>query len=207
MSAATTDSPVRATPELLKDLRTLRVAVFHPPDQDGKELLQQLQRIGCQAQAFWPPLPSIPESIDVVFLAVRPDIVIPDWTSSRKNAWPTTIAVVTYESPTIVDAVLKVGVEGVIASPVKPFGLLSTLIVARRVNNSMLTLSKRVQSLERKLAGTRQVLEAKAILMKARQITENDAYRIMRDQAMARRATVEQIASAIVNANEILTFK
>lgn len=207
MSTTATQSTTGRTPELLKDLRTLRVAVCHPPDQDGKELVAQLRRIGCQAQAFWPPLPTLPASIDVVFLAIRPNMITPDWSVNRKNGWPTIIAVVTYESPTIVDAVLKAGVESVIASPVKPFGLLSSLIVARQVNSDMRALSKRVRNLERKLACTRQVIEAKAILMKAREITEEEAYRVMREQAMARRVTVEQIAGAIVNANELLSFK
>ncbi len=202
-----TPGSTRITPALLKDLRTLRVAVFHPPDQDGEELILQLRRIGCQVQAFWPPLPTLPESIDVVFLAVRPDMIVPDWSTRRGGVSPTIIAVVTYENPTIVDAVLTVGVESVIASPVKPFGLLSTLVVARQVNNHLRVLSKRIQRLEAKLAGVQQVAEAKAILMKARLITEDDAYQVIRDQAMVRRATVEQIANAIINANDILSFK
>ncbi len=202
-----TPGSTRITSALLKDLRTLRVAVFHPPDQDGEELILQLRRIGCQVQAFWPPLPTLPESIDVVFLAVRPDMIVPDWSASREGVVPTIIAVVTYENPTVVDAVLAVGVESVIASPVKPFGLLSTLVVARQVNSRLRVLSKRILRLEAKLAGVQQVAEAKAILMKARLITEDDAYQVIRDQAMVRRATVEQIANAIINANDILSFK
>ncbi len=52
----------RATPSLLKDLRTLRIAVYHPDDADGRQLTQQLQRIGCQVQTFWPPAPTLPEA-------------------------------------------------------------------------------------------------------------------------------------------------
>lgn len=194
------------TAELMRDLRTLRVAVFHPADQDGKELILQLRRIGCQAQAFWPPVPTLPEGTDVVFLAVRPDTALPDWSSSRSSGSPTIIAIVTYENPTVIEAVLKVGAESVIASPIKPFGLLASLVVARKVNNSLRTLAKQNQRLETKLAGVRQVAEAKGILMAARGISEDDAYQVMREQAMARRVTVEQIASAIVDANGILSF-
>jgi len=70
---------VRSTPQLLKDLRTLKIVVFHPDDSDGRQLTQQLQRIGCQVQAFWPPLPSLPEGVDVIFLAVRPESVATDF--------------------------------------------------------------------------------------------------------------------------------
>ncbi len=194
------------TPQLLRDLRTLRVAVFHPADEDGEELILQLRRIGCQARAFWPPFPTLTEGTDVVFVAVRPNTTIPDWSACRERLNPTIIAVVTYENPTVVEAVLNLGVESVIASPIKAFGLLATLVVARQINNQRRTLVKQNQRLEIKLAGLRRVAEAKSILMKARCISEDAAYQVMREQAMARRVTVEQIATAIVDANGILSF-
>ena len=55
---------VREAPQILRDLRSLRVCVFHPRDQDGQDLTRQLERIGCQVQAFWPPLPTLPEGVD-----------------------------------------------------------------------------------------------------------------------------------------------
>jgi hypothetical protein len=38
------------TSRLLRELRSLRVLLFHPEDQDGQELIAQLQRIGCQVK-------------------------------------------------------------------------------------------------------------------------------------------------------------
>lgn len=204
--ATTRSDPRLITPELLRDLRTLRVTVFHPDDQDGEELILQLRRIGCQAQAFWPPFPTLPDTADVVFLAVRPNMPMPDWSACREGNSPAIIAVVTYENPTVVEAVLKVGVESVIASPIKAFGLLATLVVARQINLNVRTLTKQNQRLEIKLAGLRHVEEAKSILMKAKNISEDMAYQVMREQAMAKRVTVEQIASAIIDAEGILSF-
>ena len=67
--------PLSGTSKLLRDLRSLRVVVFHPSDQDGEEIIRQLQRIGCQVKAFWPPLERLPEDVDLVFLAVRPEVI------------------------------------------------------------------------------------------------------------------------------------
>lgn len=193
------------TSDLLRSLRTLTVGVFHPADEDGEELLSQLKRIGCHVQAFWPPSSRLPERVDVVFVAVRPDTRIPDWAECcEAAAGPTTIAIVNYENPTIVDLVLKLEVHGIVASPIRPFGLLSALVVARQIRNSRASLTKQVQRLESKLAGVRHVAEAKAILMRARNVSEPDAYQIIRDQAMAKRTTVEHMAYAIVSANDIL---
>ncbi len=197
----------RSTPDLLKSLRSLRVAVLHPRDPDGEQLIEQLRRIGCRVQAFWPPSPELPTGIDAVFLAVRPDIAVPQWAHARETESPIVIAIVTYENPTVIEAVLKIGAEGLIASPVRSFGLLSALVLARQLDQRVRGLAKQVRRLEQKLDGIRKTSEAKSILMQSRGLSETEAYRVMREQAMAKRVTIEEIAGAIVNANEILSFK
>ena len=197
---------VRTTPPLLKDLRTLRIAVFHPDDADGRQLTQQLQRIGCQVQAFWPPLPALPAGIDVVFLAVRPESMDAEFEWLKGEDVPTVIAVVTYENPTIVEAVLHIGVQAVLPSPIRSFGLLSALVVARCVHQDMKSQTRRLRKLEAKVLGVRQIAEAKSILVRTRQITEDAAYDLIRDQAMSKRVTTEEVAAAIVSANEIMSI-
>ena len=127
----------RATPPQLKELRTLRVAVLHPDDGDGRQLTQQLQRIGCQVQAFWPPIATLPEGTDVVFLAVHPEVTQLEFEWARAESPPTCIAVVNYENPTIVETVLRLGAKAVLPAPVRSFGLLSALVIARTVNNEI----------------------------------------------------------------------
>jgi AmiR/NasT family two-component response regulator len=197
----------RETPALLKDLRTLKVVVFHPDDRDGEQLTQQLKRIGCQVQGFWPPLSDLPEGVDVVFLAVRPDDISLDFSWCRGTQWPTIIAVVTYENPTIVETVLRIGAKGILPAPVRSFGLLSTLVLARQHNEELQSHARRIKKLENKLLGQRKIVEAKSILMKTRGISENEAFNLIREQAMEKRVTNEEIAGAIVNANDILSFK
>lgn len=193
-------------PPLLGDLRTLRVAVLHPDDTDGLHLIQQLQRIGCQAQAFWPPPPALPEGTDVVFVAVRPDLVHRDMGWRTADTRSAVIAIVTYENPTIVQTVLELGVHAVMPSPVRSFGVLSTLVVARRVQRELSDQLKQIRKLESKLLGQRRLAEAKAVLMQTRGISEDAAYELIRAQAMAKRMSMDEIATAIINANEILNL-
>jgi AmiR/NasT family two-component response regulator len=197
---------IRATPPLLKDLRSLRVIVFHPDDRDGEQLTQQLKRIGCQVQGFWPPLPELPEGVDVVFLAVRPDDTTLDFAWCKRNQGPTIIAVVTYENPTIVEIVLRIGAKGILPAPVRSFGLLSTLVLARQHNEEIQAQIKRVKKLEIKLLGQRKIEEAKVVLMKTRSISEQEAFNLIRKQAMEKRVTSEEISVAIINASAILSF-
>lgn len=196
----------RSTPELLKDLRSLRVAVFHPRDNDGEQLIRQLQRIGCQVQAFWPLPGELNEAFDVAFLAVNPETIVLDLPWIKSEDAPIRVAVVNYENPTIVDGMLRLGASAVIATPIRSFGVLSTLILARQLAGDLRQERKRVAKLESKLQSIRKITDAKSVLMNSRKISEEDAYAVIRDQAMVKRVTIEEIATAIVNANEILSM-
>ena len=197
---------LRATPPQLKELRTLRIAVIHPDDGDGRLLTQQLQRIGCLVQAFWPPVQALPEGIDIAFVAVRPEILNLQFEWARREDAPTIIAVVNYENPTIVEAVLGIGATAVLPSPVRSFGLLSALVVARQAHKENRSLCRRLRKVEAKLLGVRHIADAKAILMKTHSLSETEAYDLIRDQAMSKRVTTEEVASAIVNASEVLSL-
>lgn len=196
----------RSTPELLKDLRSLRVAVFHPRDNDGEQLIRQLQRIGCQVQAFWPLTAELNEPFDVAFLAVNPETITLDLPWIKSDDAPIRVAVVNYENPTIVDGMLRLGASAVIATPIRSLGVLSTLILARQLAGDLRLQRKRIAKLETKLQSIRKITDAKGVLMASRKISEEDAYAVIRDQAMVKRVTIEEIATAIVNANEILSM-
>jgi AmiR/NasT family two-component response regulator len=197
----------RAVPQILKDLRSLRVCVFHPQDHDGEGLTRQLQRIGCIVQAFWPPLPLPPAGTDLVFMALHPNTLQLDYNWCTSENAPPVIAVITYENPTIIEAVLRIGAKGVVASPVRSFGLLSSLVLARELTTELVKQRRRINRLEEKLTGVRKIADAQEILCQQRGITKEEAYKVIREQAMSKRVTTEDIASAIINANEILSFK
>jgi AmiR/NasT family two-component response regulator len=185
----------RLTPEFLKQLRNKRVAVVHPNDADGGVLLQQLQRIGCPAQAFWPPPRALPDNIDVIFCAVQPSAAPTplDWLHSCPGA--VIIAVICYENPTVFDDMLQIGASGVLAALVMTLGL----------NEEVQGLRKRIARLEQKLSSVNQINDAKLILMRTRGVSNAEAYRIIREQAMGKRVATEEIARAIIHANEILS--
>jgi len=197
----------RTTPALLRDLRSLQVVVFHPDDADGQELISQLHRIGCQVRAFWPPQERLPEDTGLIFFAVRPDGLAMEPAWLRRDPVPPVIAVVNYENPIIIEAVLRLNAQGIVASPVKSFGLLSAAAVALSQAERSCERERYVAKLEQRLASLRKIAKAKSILMQSRSIGEEEAYRLIREQSMAKRVTTEEIADAIINANEILAFE
>lgn len=191
----------------LRNLRSLNILVLHPDDADGRELLAQLERIGCRVKALWPPHDRMEEEMpDLIFLAVRPEVIELEWTWLKRASHPPIIAVLIYENPTIIDAMLRINVSGVIASPVKSSGLLSSIVLARHLHSIEAERTKYVAKLEQRLLAQRKLDRAKAILMQTRNLSEEEAYKLMREQAMAKRVTTESIADAVINASEILNY-
>jgi AmiR/NasT family two-component response regulator len=195
----------RTSPQVLRDLRSLHVCVFHPRDRDGELLTQQLQRIGCQVHHFWPPLDAPVPGTDLVIIGLYPDTISHNFTWCDADDAPPVVAVVNYENPTIIDAVLRVGAKAVVASPVRSFGVLSALVLARQISGDLKKLKKRVARLEDKVGGARKIAEAQEILVRQRGISKLEAYKAIREQAMGKRVPVEEIASAIITADEILS--
>ena len=195
-----------STPDLLRNLRNTRVMVFHPKDADGELLVQQLERIGCQVITMWPPLAELPDTVDVVFCAVRPDhgAVRSPWMDGDPPV--PVIAVINYENPTVVDAALRIGARAVLISPLRSAGILSSLAMAKHQHAELRESRRRTARLEQKLLSANQISAAKAILVRTRNVSDEEAYRIIREQAMSKRTATEDIARAIIYADGILSY-
>ncbi|WP_018697983.1 ANTAR domain-containing response regulator [Amorphus coralli] len=193
--------------QVLRDLRGLRVQVIHPPDAEGQSLVDQFHRIGCLTETQWPVPDEFSPTADVVVLAIEYEAreKIRKLTRQRGGQiQPTIIAIVGYEDPSTLQIVLESGALAIVERPIRPFGLLSNLTVARSLWLQRMDAEKRARKLERRLSGMQQVQKAKSILMNSQNISEEDAYGMLRRQAMAKRMAMEDLAAAIINANDVL---
>ena len=112
-----------------------------------------------------------------------------------------------YENPTILQLVLETGAHAVIERPVRPFGLLTHLAVARSLWLQQQETLRKTQKLERKLVGIQRIQRAKSILMTGHGLNEETAHQSIRKQAMSKRISMEDMAEAIINANDLLNFR
>jgi len=193
--------------ELLQSLKGLRIQVLHPPDAEGKVLIEQLNRIGCTCEATWPLPEEINPAASVVIIAIEP--------SHREQILklfrpvepldPALLAVISFEDPSTVQIVLECGALGVIERPIRPFGLLTNLMITRSIWLERQNASKRIRKLERRVRSSKQILRAKEILMQTREMTEDAAYECIRQQAMAKRISMDELADAIIAAHTLLT--
>lgn len=195
-----------STPDLLRNLRNTRVMVFHPKDADGELLVQQLERIGCQVIMMWPPLHELPDTVDVICCAVRPDHAAVSFSWPDGQPPVPLIAVINYENPTVVDAAMCLGATALLISPLRSAGILSALVMAKHQHAELREARRRVARLEQKLLSANQISTAKAILVRTRNVSDEEAYRIIREQAMSKRSATEDIARAIIHADGLLSY-
>lgn len=195
--------------QVLKELRGLRVQVIHPSDSEGVSLIEHLKRIGCAVEAIWPIPDGFAPGADIVMLAIEHDCreQTQRLLRSAGELAPTLIAIVGYEDPTTLQLVLESGALAVIERPIRPFGLLTNLTIARSLWLEREQARKRMRKLERKVSGMQKVQRAKEILMANHGISESVAYQTLREQAMAKRVPMEEMANAIIHANELLSFR
>ncbi|HEX3637791.1 MAG TPA: ANTAR domain-containing protein [Paraburkholderia sp.] len=194
------------TPAILRDLRSLKVVVIHPHDQDGEELLAQLQRIGCDVQVFWPRLDRLPSDTGLVVMAIRPEALSIDYPWLGTSTSPPVIPVVTYENPITIEAVLRLNAFATIPAPVRSFGLLTAVAVALTQFKASRARERYIERLEQKQAKVRVIQQATRIVMDSRGMSEEDAYQLLRSKAMLKREQIETVAGDIVKAHETLSF-
>ncbi|BAN26328.1 ANTAR domain-containing response regulator [Caballeronia insecticola] len=204
MSARTERGQRSLTGSILE--RSPRVVVFHPDDDDGLTLTNHLRRMGFQVERCWPPLDTLPDRTDLVFRALLPEERAP------KDEWcgpdaPPVICVVAYENPTFIDQAIKLGSDGIVTTPIRASGLLSTVVMALYHAKRTRQHIQRIAKLEQKLLDSRHLQEAKGILMTMHQVNEHEAYDMLRAQAMEKRVTIDDICHSVIQAGEVLQIK
>lgn len=193
----------------LKNLRDTVVAVVHPPDEDGKMIIEQLGRIGCRNALIWPPPEKLPAKFDVAFVGLFFDHQeeIKAMLKRSEKPGPTIIGVVNYENPAMLELLLDVNATAATSKPVKSFGVLTNLVVARAIWQRQIADKDHITRLEQRIKGHKTVAKAKSILMEMNGLKELDAHKVLREQAMAKRISIYDMAQAIINASELLSVK
>jgi|GEM_PF-102000 len=199
------DAEPRKISDLIRNVRKLRILLLHPGGPEGKDLLEHLNRIGCQVSISWPPPDAVPAGTDVVLIAVR-EIVegnVPfHWDADKPVA--SLIAIVDYENPLIVERVLRLGAQAVIGLPLQPLGILANLLLSATNFDQTRKLRLRIDRLASRLKANRDVSTAMSIIMQTHGVAEREAYELLRSQSMTRRTTIESTAAAIIQASDVL---
>lgn len=195
--------------QIIQELNHLSALILHPDNFQAHEIIKQLERIGCNTQHEWPLPSNVDKNFDVIFLYItdnNPSLSLPKFILN-KTIKPTLIAIIDYENPTMLELACEFGVHSIITSPLKPFGLLSTLVVARKLWHQEKDFKRRINKLENKVNDLRYIEKAVSILERNNEINREEAYAFIRKQAMNRRLTTEDIAKEIINADKAINIQ
>ena len=165
-----------------------------------------MRRTGRDVEVCWPRLDNLPSGTGPVIKAMRPETLSIDFPWVGTSTSPPVIPVVTYENPSTIEAVLRLNAFAAIPSPMRSFGLLTAIAAALTRFKACRMRERYIERLEQKQAKLRVIQRATQIVMKARGVSEEDAYQLLRSQAMLKREQIETVAGEIVKAHETLSF-
>jgi AmiR/NasT family two-component response regulator len=95
--------------------------------------------------------------------------------------------------------------HAILVRPIDALGVPAQILLAQNNARFQARQQSKIGKLEETLRSYRKVEQAKAILMSRRKIGEPEAYGYLREQAMRRRVSIGALATAIVDASEMLS--
>ena len=189
--------------EFLKDFRKLEFLVVIPFDEDGNNITRELRHLGGIVKQLWPAPVPLPTEGEILICEFFPDIA--ECTSWLPGNSPLPFILhVPRNREVDFREIRNCAPHGLLYSPVTETSIATTILLARDQFNYERRLRFRINKLDENLRSMRSVEKAKAILMEARSIGEDEAYRVLRQTAMERRITLGTIAKAIVDSHELL---
>ncbi|MBJ7536831.1 ANTAR domain-containing protein [Marinomonas sp. C1424] len=171
-----------------------------PPSAETQLLIKHLQRIGCEPIILWPILKELPKNIDTVITTVEPEyrLKMNLLLDSLNELSPPFIAIVEYEDPSTLQLILEMRTAAVIERPIKPFGLLTNLMIARESWQQRVNISVEREKLALKVEQTSRIGIAELLLMHNNKIDQNNARRLLQKMAMNSRRSLEQVAQKVL---------
>lgn len=114
------------------------------------------------------------------------------------------ILLTSYSDPELVAEADEAGVQAYLVKPVDEAELRPAIQLAMSRFRQLQGLAEEVESLKQALADRKLVERAKGILMRRLNLSEEDAYIRLRQQARSRRVKMAEIARSIIQAAELL---
>jgi AmiR/NasT family two-component response regulator len=173
-----------------------RAIILHRPGDTTDRLVRQCALLGLRAEARWRRLHAV-EEVDIVLVDADEgwDGLLP-WTPAEKPA--PLVALLASEAPGRIAWALDQGADALIAKPVSASAVYPALVMATRRHEEARRLNERIARLEERVRLRPLVHAAVRTLMTAEGCDENEAYALLRREAMQTRLTLEQTAASIL---------
>jgi len=184
-------------------LAEFEIVVAVAPETGADQLVRDLLRSRAKVRRLWPMPDKLPADADVLVVEFSDQLTdrLPWMPGESRSA---VVVVVKPNRAPDPARLCETTPEAVLYMPARAEAIVGVVALARSQFDYTKRLRDRVDRLDENLRTIRNVERAKAILVSARGMNEDDAYKFLRSQAMDRRTTVNAIAAAIIDSFELL---
>lgn len=176
--------------------------ILHREDANTERLERQLGLLGIRASRQWEPLADW-DGADLVL--VDADQGWDDLLPAKSDALgKPLVALLASEAPGRIAWAMEQGASAIISKPVTASAVYPALVMAVSIHEERRAVAERLQYLEERVRMRPLVHAAVEKLRAARGLDEERAYAILRDCAMRRRLSMEQVAAIFLGGAEPL---
>ncbi|CAM5761352.1 hypothetical protein LMIY3S_00110 [Labrys miyagiensis] len=182
----------------------LNVAVIVERDDNGEFLIRELQRQRVVVRHIWPPPAQLPLQHDVIFCLLSKDLPqrIP-WVPGEPSS--ALVVVDDGKEPLNLELIHNCAGHGVLHYPATSRMIQTVLMLSREGFQYERRLRGRIDKLDDSLRTTRLVERAKSLLVRMKNMTDEEAYSFLRTRAMEKRVTIAIVASTVIDSYELLS--
>jgi len=182
----------------------LNVAVIVERDDNGEFLIRELQRQRASVRYIWPPPNQLPLQHDVIFCQLSAGLLqrIP-WVPGEPSS--ALVLVDDGKEPLNLELIHNCAGHGVLHYPATCRMIQTVLMLSRESFQYERRLRGRIDKLDDSLRTTRLVERAKSLLVRMRNISDEEAYGFLRTRAMEKRVTIGVVASTVIDSYELLS--
>jgi AmiR/NasT family two-component response regulator len=182
----------------IQSFRGLRALVLHDDDHNRAVLERTLGQLGLRVGLIEPTFGTIPgadlESAGILFVDADLGVLPP----LPQAGAPPIVAVIGHETPSRLLRVVEIAACAFLMKPIRAQGVFSAVFVAVNAHRRLAGVQARLAAMSSRHAARRHVIKAVVALMQQRGIDDEEAFRVLRRESMARRITVEEFSQQLV---------
>lgn len=182
----------------VQSFRGLHALVLHDADRNRAVLERTLGQLGLGVTLLEPTIETIPDALleGAGILFVDADLgALPPLCEC---ATPPIVAVIGHETPSRLLRVVEIAAGAFLVKPVRAQGVFSAVFVAVNGHRRLSGLQARLSAMTSRHAARRHVIKAVVALMQRHGVDDEEAFRMLRRESMARRITVEEFSQQLV---------
>lgn len=184
----------------LDQLSRLTITVHCEVDGEGQALVRHLQRTRARVKHMWPIPDRIGEETSIVLCAFERHL-------SGRLAWSpgeakaALVLILPASGQCDLDEIRAAAPDALLYRPIQQHTVVTALQLALDHFTYGRRLHMRIARLEENIKSLREIERAKQVIMARQAVGEQEAYRLLRDMAMAKRVAVADLATKVIDSS------